>query len=140
MAQDGNTVKIHYTGTLNDGTVFDTSTGREPLEFTLGEGKVIPGFENAVKGMRLGESKSVTIPADEAYGEHRADLVLEFGRESLPEGLNPQVGEQLQMKDPGGRTIVVPVTAVSDNTITVDANHPLAGKDLTFQLELVSIE
>ena len=138
-ANDGNTVKVHYTGTLEDGTTFDTSVGSEPLEFTLGEGKMIPGFEEAVKGMQVGQSKTVTIPAEEAYGSHRDDLVLTIKRDQLPEGLDPEVNQQLQMQQTDGRTTVVIVTDVSEETITVDANHRLAGKDLTFELELVEI-
>jgi len=139
MATDGDTVKVHYTGTLEDGTTFDTSVGREPLEFTLGEGKMIPGFEEAVRGMQVGQSKTVTIPAEEAYGPYRDDLVLVIKRDQLPEGLDPEVDQQLQMQQKNGRTAVVIVTDVSEETITVDANHHLAGKDLTFELELVEI-
>ena len=138
-ANDGNTVEVHYTGTLEDGTTFDTSVGREPLEFTLGEGKMIPGFEEAVKGMQVRQSKTVTIPTEEAYGPYRDDLVLTVKRDQLPEGLDLKVDQQLQMQQTDGRTAVVIVTDVSEETITVDANHPLAGKDLTFKLELVEI-
>ncbi|HEX74745.1 MAG TPA: peptidylprolyl isomerase [Dehalococcoidia bacterium] len=139
-AKDGDTVKVHYTGTLEDGTVFDTSVEREPLEFTLGEGTLISGFEEAVKGMQVGQSKTVTIPAEEAYGPHRDDLVLVIERDQLPEGLNPEVGQQLQMQQTNDRTIAVIVTDVSETTITVDANHHLAGKDLTFEIELLEIK
>ena len=139
MAKDGNTVKVHYTGTLEDGTIFDTSVGREPLEFTLGEGQLILGFEEAVKGMEVGQSKTVTIPPERAYGPHLDNLVLVIEREQLPENLDPEVGQQLQMQQTDGRTAVVIVTDVSEDTITVDANHPLAGKDLTFEIELVEI-
>ena len=140
MANDGNIVKVHYTGTLEDGTIFDTSVEREPLEFTLGEGTLIPGFEEAVRGMKVGQSKMVTIPAEEAYGLHSDDLVLVIERAQLPEGLDPEVGQQLQMQQTNGRTTVVIVTDVSKKTITVDANHPLAGKDLTFEIKLVEIK
>ena len=139
FVSDGSVVKVHYTGTLEDGTVFDTSVGREPLEFTMGTGAMIPGFENAVKGMKLGQKKTVTIPSDEAYGAHRDDLVLVIERDKMPEGLNPEVGQQLQMQNSGGRTVLVMVTEVSETTITIDANHTLAGKDLTFEIELVEI-
>lgn len=139
-ANDGNTVKVHYTGTLEDGTTFDTSVGREPLEFTLGEGKMIPGFEEAVKGMQVGQSKTITIPAEEAYGPYYDDLVIIVERDQLPEGLDPEVDQQLQMQQTDGRTAVVIVTDVSETTITVDANHHLAGKDLTFEIELVEIK
>jgi len=140
MANDGNTVKVHYTGTLEGGTIFDTSVGHEPIEFTLGEGKVIPGFEEAVKGMQVGQSKTVTIPPEGAYGPHLDELVLVVDRDQLPKDLNPAVGQQLQRQQTDGRTIVVIVTDVSETTITVDANHPLAGQALTFEIELVEIE
>ena len=137
MVEDGSTVKVHYTGTLDDGTVFDTSVEREPLEFTLGEGKVIPGFEAAVKDMEVGQSKTVTIPAEEAYGKHRSDLLVPIEREHLPEGLEPEVGQRLQMQQASGKMSIVTITDVAEKTITIDANHPMAGKDLTFKLELV---
>ncbi len=140
MPNDGNTVKVHYTGTLEDGTTFDTSVEREPLEFTLGQGMLIPGFEEAVKGMQVGQSKTVTIPSEGAFGPHLDDLVLVIEREQLPENLDLEIGQQLQRQGTDGRTTVVIITEVSEMTITVDANHPLAGKDLTFELELVEIK
>ncbi len=140
QAKDGDTVRVHYTGTLEDGTVFDSSVEREPLEFTLGEGTLITGFEEAVKGMQVGQSITVTIPAEEAYGPYLDDLVLVIERDQLPEDLDPEVGQQLQMQQTSDRTILVIVTDVSETTITVDANHPLAGKDLTFEIELVEIK
>ena len=139
-AKDGDTVKVHYTGTLEGGTVFDTSMEREPLEFTLGAGKMIPGFEEAVKGMQVGQSKTVTIPADKAYGPHRDERILLIEREQLPEDLNPEVGQRLQMRQTVGPTIPVIVIEVTETVIVVDANHPLAGKDLTFEIELVEIK
>jgi len=140
MASEGDTVRVHYTGTLEDGPTFETSVGREPLEFTLGEGNMIPGFEKAVYGLKVGNSKTVTIPAEEAYGSHRDDLVVVIEREQLPADLAPKVDQQLQMQQTDGRTAVVIVTDVSETTITVDANHLLAGKDLTFEIELVEIK
>jgi len=140
VAQDGNIVKVHYTGTLEDGSVFDTSREREPLEFTLGAGQMIPGFEDAVRGMYVGQSKTVTVPAEEAYGAYRDDLVLVIGRDQLPADINPEVGQQLQMQQSDGQVVVVVVTEISEDTITVDANHFLAGKDLIFEIELVEIE
>ncbi len=140
VAVDGDTVKVHYTGTLEDGTVFDTSLEREPLEFTLGAGKMIPGFEEAVKGMQIGQSKTVTIPADKAYGPHRDERILLIEREQLPEDLNPEVGQRLQMQQTVGPTIPVIVIEVTETAIVVDANHPLAGKDLTFEIELLEIK
>ncbi|MFC1982207.1 peptidylprolyl isomerase [Chloroflexota bacterium] len=139
MAEDGNTVIVHYTGTLEDGTAFDSSIDREPLEFVLGAGTMIPGFEEGVRGMQVGQSKTVTIPAQEAYGEHRDDMILVIERSQLPEGLNPEVGQKLQMQQPDGGPVVVVVTDVTETTLTLDANHPLAGKDLTFELKLVEI-
>ncbi len=140
QAKNGDIVEVHYTGTLEDGTVFDTSVEREPLEFTLGAGQMISGFEQAVLGMKIGESKTVTIPADEAYGPYRDDLVLVINREELPPGPDPEVGQQLQLTRPDGGTSIGPITNVTDTTITVDFNHHLAGKDLTFEIELMSIQ
>jgi peptidylprolyl isomerase len=139
VAKDGDTVKVHYSGTLEDGTVFDTSAGGEPLEFTIGEGMIIPGFEEAVIGMQVEDSKTVNIPADQAYGPHDDNLLIEVDRDELPEGLEPEVGQQLQSMGEDGSITMVTVTDVTDTTITVDANHPLAGEDLTFEIELVEI-
>ena len=138
QAKTGDTVRIHYTGTLNDGSVFDSSEGRDPLEFTLGEGQVIPGFEEAVAGMAVGEEKTVTIPADEAYGRTRQELVLTVPRAQLPAGMEPRVGQQLQLMQ-GSEAFVVTVREVRDDAVVLDANHPLAGQDLTFELSLVEI-
>jgi len=139
-AKNGDIVQVDYTGTLENGTVFDTSEGGEPLNFTLGEGKMIPKFEEAVLGMKIGESKTFTIPASEAYGQYRDDLVLVVNREDLPTGLDPDVGQQLQMTLPDGGTSIGTVTNATDTTITVDFNPPLAGKDLTFEIKLISIQ
>ena len=138
QARQGDTVRIHYTGTLADGSVFDSSEGREPLEFTLGGGQVIAGFDDAVTGMSVGEQKTVTIPADQAYGDRRDDLMLAVPRADFPPNISPEVGDQLQLGD-GGRTMVVTVREVSPDRVLLDANHPLAGEDLTFALELVEI-
>ena len=139
VAKNGDVVKVDYTGTLTDGTVFDTSIGRMPLEFTLGAGQMIPGFEKAVLGMKIGEKKTFTIPAEEAYGERSENLIMEIPRDQMPADLNPQVGQQLQSTTTEGGIVVVVVIKVTDTTVTVDANHPLAGKDLTFEIELVNI-
>ena len=139
MAKDGDTIKVHYSGTLEDGSTFDSSVGGEPLEFTLGEGKLIPGFEEAARGMQVGQTKTVLIPAEDAYGPHRDDLLLVLERSQLPEGLNPEIGQKLQMQQSSDMTMVVTVTDVSETEITIDANHSLAGKDLTFEIELVAI-
>jgi peptidylprolyl isomerase len=140
QAKNGDTVQVHYTGKLADGTVFDSSIGRDPLEFTLGAGQVIPGFDKAVFGMKVGEKKTVTIPANEAYGPVRDDLVVEVPREKLPSELTPEVGQQLVWTRPDGGQQIVTITGVSDNTVIINANHPLAGKDLTFEIELVKIK
>lgn len=137
-AQAGDTVRIHYTGTLEDGSVFDSSQGRDPLEFTLGSGQVIAGFDEGVTGMQQGEQKTITIPAAAAYGPHHEELVIRVGADELPEGLHPEVGQKLQMSD-GQQVMMVTVTAADEAGVTLDANHPLAGKDLTFALELVEI-
>lgn len=137
-AAEGDTVHIHYTGRLDDGTVFDSSEGREPLEFVLGSGQVIPGFDDAVTGMEVGDSKTVTIPADRAYGAKKEELILDFPRTELPEGIDPEVGHHLQMSTPDGQAFQVEVVGTSPEGIVLDANHPLAGKDLTFHIELVT--
>ncbi len=139
QAQHGDTVKIHYTGTLEDGTVFDSSEGNDPLEFTLGSGQVIVGFEEAVTGMKSGDKKKVDIPADKAYGQRNDEMVLKAPRDQVPSDIDPEVGQQLQMGGPNGETVVVRVTEVTDEHVTLDANPPLAGKDLTFDIELVAI-
>ena len=137
MVADGSTVKVHYTGKLDDGTVFDSSKERDPLEFTLDGGRVIPGFEAAVKEMEVGQCKTVTIPVNEAYGQHREDLLVPIEKKDLPQGLDPEVGQKLQMQKANGQMSIVTVTEVNEKTITIDANHPLAGQNLTFELELV---
>jgi len=138
-ATHGDTVRVHYTGTLDDGTPFDSSEGREPLEFTLGGGQVIPGFDAGVTGMEPGETKTVRIPADEAYGPRRDEMMLQVSPDQFPEGMDPQVGQQLQLRQPDGQAVVVRVAEVSSEGVTLDANHPLAGEDLTFELTLAEI-
>lgn len=137
-AKAGDTVRVHYTGTLDDGTVFDSSEGREPLEFTLGTGQVIAGFDRGVTGMQPGDERTVVIPAADAYGEPREELVLQVPRSQFPDGVIPEVGLKLQMSD-GQNTFVVTVTEVRDDVVLLDANHDLAGKQLTFRLTLVDI-
>jgi peptidylprolyl isomerase len=139
QAKSGDTVRIHYTGTLDDGTEFDSSAGRDPLEFALGGGQVIPGFDSAVDGMTVGESKSVTIEPAEAYGERHDQLVQEVPKSALPQEIEPAVGMQLQSQSPEGQVMNLVITEVAEETITVDGNHPLAGKALTFAIELVEI-
>jgi len=139
LAKSGDTVRIHYTGTLDDGSNFDSSDGREPLEFTLGSGQVIPGFDLGVTGMGIGDKKTINIPCAEAYGELDANARQDIPRETVPADIPLDIGTQLQMQAPNGQAMMVTVVAVTDETVTLDANHPLAGKDLTFALELVSI-
>ena len=139
QAKSGDTVRVHYTGKLDDGTVFDSSVDRDPLELTIGGDRLIPGFEQAVVGMNPGESKTVEIPADEAFGPYREELVTVVERSRLPMDLVPEVGQKLNLTDVGGRTTVVTVTEVSESSITMDTNHPLAGEDVTFDIELVQI-
>lgn len=139
QAKKGDNVKVHYSGKLEDGTEFDTSAGSDPLEFTIGEGMLIPGFENAVEGMAPGESKTITIPAEEAYGPYIKELVADFDKSQFPPDINPEVGAQLQIEQENeGRTLVRVINVTGDK-VTLDANHPLAGKDLIFHIELVEI-
>ena len=139
MIENGQKVKIHYAGTLDDGNQFDSSAGRDPLEFEMGAGMVIPGFETGVKDMDVGEKKSIHIPAVEAYGERREEMVMEFDRAQLPEDIEPEVGMGLHMQGPQGQPLPVQITAVAEATVTIDANHPLAGQNLNFELELVEV-
>lgn len=139
-AQQGNTVKVHYTGKLTDGTVFDSSYQRnEPIEFTLGQKNMIAGFEQAVEGMAEGDTKTAEIPASQAYGEKQDDMIMQIPKTDVPDSIEPEVGQQLAMQDNNGQQVPVTVTEVSEDTITLDANHPLAGKDLIFDLEVVQI-
>jgi len=140
QVKKGDTVNIHYHGRLTDGTTFDTSDGREPLEFTVGSGQVIPGFDNAVMEMKVGDKKTVTIPANEAYGQRNEAMILEFPKSNFPEDMNPEVGMQLQMGDDQGQIFPVSVVEVKDETVVLDANHQLAGQDLVFDMELVNIK
>lgn len=139
QAKQGDTVKVHYTGKLDDGTVFDSSLERDPLEFTIGENRLIPGFEEAVVGMNVGDSKTATIPEDQAFGPYRDELVKELDKSRVPEGMEPKVGDSVEIRQQDGSTIPVKITGVSDSSVTLDANHPLAGKDLTFEIQLVDI-
>ena len=139
-SQKDDIVKVHYTGKLDSGQVFDTSSNREPLEFKIGEGKLIPGFENGVIGMNLNDSKTVKIPFAEAYGEKKSELMIEVDRKQLPEELKPEVGMELVSKSQEGQEQIVKIAEVKDETIIVDANHPLAGENLTFEIELVEIK
>ena len=139
QAKNGDAVKVHYTGKLDDGIVFDTSMNRDPLQFTIGKGRLIPSFEQAVVGMSPGDSRTTTIPANEAYGPRREELVMVVERNQLPADLKPEVGQQLQLNRPDGQTFVVTVGDVAESSVTLDANHVLAGKDLTFDIQLTEI-
>lgn len=139
QAKSGDTVRIHYTGTLHDGTEFDSSTGRDPLEFALGSGQVIPGFDAAVTGMAVGEQKTVTIEPDDAYGQRHQQLVQQVPKNTLPDTIEAAVGMQLQSHSPDGRVMNLVVVEVEEESITLDANHPLSGQALTFAIELVEI-
>ncbi|MDP2480536.1 MAG: peptidylprolyl isomerase [Candidatus Palauibacterales bacterium] len=139
-AKTGDTVTVQYTGTLDDGTVFDSSEDREPLTFTIGAGDLIPGFEQAVVGMEPGQSLTATFGPEAAYGERSDDLVFRIGRDQLPEEVEPEVGDRLEARDPEGNKFGVSVAAVAEDVVTLDANHPLAGRDLTFEIELVAID
>lgn len=139
QAKQGDTVKVHYTGKLDDGTVFDSSLNREPLEFSIGSGQIIPGFELAVVGMAPGDAKTESIPSENAYGPHRQEMVLQVERQQLPDDIPVGVGQQLQIRQQEGQTIPVIITEVTDAKVTLDANHPLAGENLTFDIELLEI-
>ena len=139
QAKQGDTVRVHYTGRLTDGREFDSSSGREPLEFTIGERKLIPAFEEAVVGLETGQSEQVTIAADDAYGQRRDEAVQTVERALLPPEIDLAVGNVLQATAPGGGRVTLTVVEISDETVTLDANHPLAGEDLTFDIELVEI-
>ena len=138
-AKTGDRVKVHYTLKLDDGTLVETSKERDPLELTLGEGKLIKGFERALMGMAPGESKTARVPAVEAYGPRNEDMVVSFDRERFPENLEPEVGQQLELQRQDGRRIPAVVTDVSAAAVVLDANHPLAGRDLTFEIQLVEV-
>src|SRR5215213_2039372 len=140
QVQNGDKVKVHYHGTLRNGEIFDSSNGREPLEFTVGSGQVIKGFDEGVKGMQIGEKKTVEIPVGDAYGEKEQERIIEFPVAQFPADLKPEVGMQLMMSDGSGQQIPVTITDVKEDKVSLDANHPLAGQDLIFDLELVSIE
>ena len=139
VATKGNKVKVHYTGKLNDGTVFDSSENREPLEFVLGDGNMIQGFDSAVQGMELGSNKSVVIPSTEAYGEKREDMMVDIPIDQVPADIKPEVGMDLSIQNQNGQPMPVKVVHVDETKITLDANHPLAGQDLNFDITLVEI-
>jgi peptidylprolyl isomerase len=139
VAKPGDVVHVHYTGKLGSGEVFDSSEGREPLAFTVGGGEVIPGFDDAVAGMQVGESKDIVIPVQQAYGERREELTQTIPRELMQLGAEPQVGMQIEMHRQDGTIIPLLITQVDEASITVDANHPLAGEALHFNIQLAAI-
>lgn len=139
-AKKGSTVKVHYTGTLTDDTVFDSSREREPLEFTVGAGQMIEGFDVAVEGMSVGDTKKVTIPSEKAYGPRNEEAIFDVPKEKLPEGLEPEQGMQLEASQPDGKKQLLMITDIKDEAVQVDANHPLAGKDLVFDIELMEVK
>ena len=138
-AKEGDKVKVHYKGSFKDGKVFDSSEGKDPLEFTIGQKMVVPGFENAVVGMASGEKKKISIQPKEAYGEYKEDLVATVDRSEIPDDIKPELGMMLKVKPEPGRPTAVTVKEFNEKTLTLDGNHPFAGKELTFELNLVSI-
>lgn len=139
-AEQGDRVRVHYTGKLDSGEVFDSSRQREPLEFQLGAGQVIGGFDRAVEGMEVGETREVRLDAKDAYGEPREELKLQVPRTELPEGVDPAVGDAMRLQDGSGQQHMARITEVRDTEVTLDLNHPLAGKALNFELELMDVE
>jgi FKBP-type peptidyl-prolyl cis-trans isomerase 2 len=139
QVKSGDNIKIHYHGTLADGSIFDSSNGREPLEFEVGSGMVIPGFDTGVMNMVVGDKKTIHIPFMEAYGPSQPEMIMDFPRNQFPEDMTPEVGMQLNMSNDEGHNFPVAIIEVAEETVKLDGNHPLAGKDLTFDLELVEI-
>jgi FKBP-type peptidyl-prolyl cis-trans isomerase 2 len=139
QAKLGDRVKVNFIGKLEDGSVFANTADSEPLEFKLGENRIIPGIENAIEGMNVGESKTVNVNPEQAYGQHRDELIEEIGRDMFPENVEPKVGQRFEIARQAGQPMVVRVVDVSEQTVTLDGNHPLAGRDLTFELELLEI-
>ncbi len=139
QVKSGDTVKVHYHGRLIDGTTFDSSEGREPLEFEVGSGMVIKGFDDGVTGMAVGDKKTINIPVDNAYGPKNPEMVIEFPRNQFPEGMVPEVGMRLNLNNAEGQVFPVVIEEVKDDIVVLDANHPLAGEELVFDLELVEI-
>jgi len=139
QAKNGDTVRVHYTGKLADASVFDSSSAKEPLEFTIGSGEIIPGFEQAVIGMQPGEMKTSTVEAEQAYGPYQPELLIEVRRSQFPADISPEVGQQLQIRQADGQEAIVTIADIVGSNVRLDANHPLAGQDLIFEIELVEI-
>ena len=139
QVKNGDTVNVHYHGKLTDGSTFDSSEGRDPLQFTVGSGQVIKGFDDALIDMKIGEKKTVNIPVDQAYGQRSDNMMMEYPKSDFPADMQPQVGLELHMSDNAGNVFPVVIAEVQDEVVILDANHPLAGQDLIFEIELVSI-
>lgn len=139
QAKAGDTVKVHYRGSLTNGSVFDSSEGKNPLQFELGAGKVIPGFDNGVKGMTIGEKKTIQIPVQDAYGPKNPKLIIQLDKKNFPEDIIPEIGLQLNMMNHNNEPVPVVITDIKDENVTLDANHPLAGEDLIFDIEVMEI-
>ncbi len=140
QVKNGDTVRVHYHGKLDDGSTFDSSQGRDPLEFVVGSGQVIKGFDQALVDMKVGDKKNVHIPVDQAYGHHNSEMVMEYPRKDFPEDMEPQLGMELSLSDAQGQVFPVVISEIREDSVILDANHPLAGKDLHFEIELVSIQ
>lgn len=140
QVKKGDTVRVHYHGKLDDGSTFDSSENREPLEFVVGSGQVIKGFDQALVDMKVGDKKKVHIPVDEAYGQHNSEMVMEFPKKDFPQDMEPQLGMNLQLSNAQGQEFQVVISEIREESVMLDANHPLAGKDLHFEIELVSIK
>ena len=139
QAKQGDSVKVHYTGKLEDGTVFDSSLEDDPLEFIIGSGELIPGFEQAIVGMEPGQSKTEKIPSEQAYGPYAEEMVIEIDRSYMPPDFIPEVGQRMQVQQSDGQVVPVIITDLNAETVTLDANHPLAGQDLIFEIQLLEI-
>jgi FKBP-type peptidyl-prolyl cis-trans isomerase 2 len=139
QAQQGDKVRVHYHGTLRTGEIFDSSEGREPLEFTVGSGQVIKGFDEGVKGMNVGEKRTLEVSVGDAYGEKSEELIIEFPKEQFPSDMNPEIGQQLMMSNGSGQSFPVIIKEIKEDSVLLDANHPLAGQDLIFNIELLEI-
>jgi len=140
QAEENKTVRVHYTGKLPDGTIFDSSRNDKPLEFQMGQGQVIAGLEEAVVGMSPGDKRTVTVPPEKAYGQRQEEMAISVSKDEFPNGLKPEVGQRIQVRTSGGQTVLLSVSDVTKTEVRLDANHPLAGKTLTFEIELLEVQ